>query len=345
MNEPSVAPLPKSPLVEQAAEYFSRTRVAARLGVDAAALPERIWNAALCTPVVDFLDRPSKEFRAELVRASYALAGGQGEAPAGLAHVVEVLHAGSLIVDDIQDESTARRGRPALHRQYGLPVALNAGNWLYFWSFALLDEVPLSDAVKLEAQRWMHRQLLSCHDGQGLDLTVRITELEAAKIAPVVLTSTRLKTGSLMKLAAVLGALAAGASSQQIASLAHFGEQLGIALQMLDDVGGLLSEARCHKGHEDLRLGRPTWPWAWVASDLPSERLEPLRHMSTAVCAGDLHPEVLARALRRALQGSGRVRVRRYLHGAFAELQTALGPSRALQQLEAELRRMERSYG
>jgi geranylgeranyl pyrophosphate synthase len=191
----------------------------------------------------------------------------------------------------------------------------------------------------------MHRQLLLCHDGQGLDLTARMNQLEQSKIADLVLTSTRLKTGSLMKLAAVLGAIAAGASAKHVAHLATFGEHLGIGLQMLDDVGGLLSEARCHKGHEDLRLGRPTWPWAWLSCALPAERFETLRRASAEVCAGDLHPEVLARALRQALQGSGRVRVRHYLHSAFAQLQSQLGPSPALQQLEAELRRMERSYG
>jgi hypothetical protein len=78
---------------------------------------------------------------------------------------------------------------------------------------------------------------------------------------------------------------------------------------------------------------------------LPAERFEALRRLSIEVCAGDLQPEVLARALRQELQGSGRVRVRRYLQGAFSELQTALGPSLALEQLEAEIRQMERSYG
>jgi hypothetical protein len=54
--------------------------------------------------------------------------------------VVEFIHAGSLVVEDIEDGSRIRRGRVALHVRYGMPVALNAGNWLYFWPFELLKK-------------------------------------------------------------------------------------------------------------------------------------------------------------------------------------------------------------
>jgi geranylgeranyl pyrophosphate synthase len=344
MNDPSLALAPPNPLVDLVSRYFSHAALGEHLGAEAAALGDEIWSAALRGPLLDFLDRPSKEFRAGLVASSYALTGGRGSCPVSLQQVVEILHAGSLIIDDIQDESQARRGRPALHRAYGLPVALNAGNWLYFCAFQLLDQVDLEPSVKLNAYRWMSRQLLACHHGQALDLTTRVEDLDAAKLGDLVLTSTRLKTGSLLKLAAILGALAAGAPEAKVECLATFGERLGVALQMLDDVGGLLCETRCHKGHEDLRLGRPTWPWAWLAAELPLVRFEQLQRWAGEVTRGDLHPEVLARALRQALQGSGRVRVRRAIQTAFADLKDEFGPSPALQRIESEIRRMERSY-
>jgi len=96
----------------------------------ASAIDRKHWDSALVDALRDFLLRPGKEFRAELVRASWVLGGGSGDPPGELPMIVELLHAGSLIVDDIEDGSVARRGQPALHLRHGLPTALNAGNWL-----------------------------------------------------------------------------------------------------------------------------------------------------------------------------------------------------------------------
>src|SRR5512142_2931568 len=63
--------------------------------------------------------------------------------PAELIGIVEGLHLGSLIIDDIEDESSTRRGGPTLHRQIGVPNALNAGNWLYFWPALLVPRLKL----------------------------------------------------------------------------------------------------------------------------------------------------------------------------------------------------------
>jgi hypothetical protein len=67
--------------------------------------------------------------------------------------VVESLHAGSLIVDDIEDDSDLRRDAATLHRIYGVPVALNAGNWLYFWPQVLLSRIPLTDEAPERPRR------------------------------------------------------------------------------------------------------------------------------------------------------------------------------------------------
>jgi geranylgeranyl pyrophosphate synthase len=345
MNDPSIALPTPNPRVALLDEHFSEQGRLEAYGPAAARLNETLWNVSLRSPLADFLDRPSKEFRANLLASSYELAGGQGPCPPALIHAIEALHAGSLIIDDIQDKSTVRRGRPALHCEYGVPIALNAGNWLYFWAFRLLDEVDLEPTAKLGCYRWMNRLLLACHEGQALDLTARIDQLDRLTVPDVVLMSTTLKTGSLMKLAAVVGACAANASDAVVMTLGSFGERLGVALQMLDDLAGVLSEKHCHKGHEDLLLGRPTWPWAWLASELPSARYLELTKLAKEVIARDTHPELLARALRSELQGSGRVRVRRSIQGAFAELRAQLGPSEALARVEQEIRRLERSYG
>jgi geranylgeranyl pyrophosphate synthase len=345
MNDPILAEPPPNVLQQLLGSHFSEGALAALLGPDSAALGERIWNRALKGPVMDFVERPSKALRAGLLTRCYELAGGRGPCPDELSAIVEILHAGSLIIDDIEDASTSRRGRPALHTLHGLPVALNAGNWMYFWALALVQELPVGERVQLSLYRWVLRTLLRSHHGQALDLTANVYELDREDVPKVVLATAELKTGALMELAAVLGALAAEAPPQLATEFARFGREMGTALQMLDDVGGLVSEKRCHKGHEDLLLGRPTWPWAWLCVELPATRHAELQAMGREVAARQLHPEVLARLLRGHLRGSGRVRVRRHIHAAFARLEALTGASTALTALRAELQRMEKSYG
>ena len=339
-TEPALAGLPRL-----LAHYFSERSLEAVLGPESAALDSAVWQRALRAPVLDFVERPSKALRASLVNRCHELAGGVSPCPEELGAIVEVLHAGSLIIDDIEDGSTSRRGRPALHALHGVPVALNAGNWMYFWALDLVQQLPLGDAVQLSVYRWVLRTLLRSHHGQGLDLTADVYALPQREAPTLVRATTELKTGALMELSAVLGALAAGARPALADEFARFGREVGVALQMLDDVGGLVSEKRCHKGHEDLLLGRPTWPWAWLALELRAERYAELMALGSQVAARRQHPELLARELRTELRGSGRVRIRRQLHAAFARLEAAVGASPSLSALRAELQRMEKSYG
>ena len=344
MNDPSLAEPPPNRLSRLLEAHFSEPALATLLGPESAALGE-LWRRALRGPVHEFVERPSKALRSELVARCYELAGGQGQCPEELGAVVEILHAGSLIIDDIEDASTSRRGGPALHALHGVPLALNVGNWMYFWALGLVPQLPFDERRQLELYRWVHRTLLRCHHGQGLDLIANVYELAQPDVARVVQATTELKTGALMELAAALGALGAGAVPERVNTFAQFGREVGVALQMLDDLSSIVSERRCHKGHEDLRLGRPTWPWAWLSAELPRESYAELQAMGRRVAQSDLHPELLARRLREHLRGSGRVRIRRHVHAAFGRLQQETGASPALSGLRAEVGRMERSYG
>jgi geranylgeranyl pyrophosphate synthase len=344
MTDALLAEIPRSPLQRLLEEHFSESALSELIGPKSAALGRHIWAQALEEPIAEFVGRPGKALRAELVVRSFELAGGQGSCPELLSAIVEILHAGSLIIDDIEDESSSRRGGPALHRLHGLPVALNAGNWMYFWALGLIEHVGVDRDAQLTLHRWANRTLLRSHHGQALDLTANVYELRQTEVLGVVLATAELKTGALMELSAVLGAVAAGAAPALVSELGELGRSMGVALQMLDDVGGLVSEKRCHKGHEDLLLGRPTWPWAWLSSELPKERYDELCKLGTDVTQRKLHPEVLARLLQRHLRGSGRVRVRRHIHRAFARLEAVTGPGPALSELRAQLQRMEKSY-
>jgi geranylgeranyl pyrophosphate synthase len=309
-------PLPPLALLLQ--QELATSRVAQRL--DIPELSQRLWDAALGAP----LSRPAalrgKDFRGQLVTIAWQLAGGRGEAPGELSAIIEALHLGSLIIDDIEDGSTERRGAPALHHTVGLPVALNTGNWLYFWPMTLISRLALKPDIELELRRAIDRAVLHCHYGQALDLTVRVTELRQREVTAVVFATTRLKTGSLMDLAARVGAIAAGGDHETVAALGALGRDLGVALQMLDDLSGVCDEARCHKGYEDLLAARPTWLWAWLAESGDAVAYCRLRALGEAVVSGESDAQLLAEQLRDAVTGSGQSAIRELLTSAVSTL-------------------------
>ena len=320
------------------------SELAEHLPPGANAIARKHWDSALVNPLRDFLSRPGKEFRAELLRASWTLAGGGGEPPSELPSIVELLHAGSLIVDDIEDESITRRGQPALHRRYGLAKALNAGNWLYFWPGSLLERLALEPATELALRRAISQALLDSHYGQALDLSLRATELSQVELPPVVALLTRLKTASLFELAAALGAVAAGASPERQRALARFARDLGVSLQMLDDLSGIASERRRDKGHEDVLLDRPTWPWAWLARDLEAGPFDELRELARAVRVRRAEPGELLPRMRERVHARAKQHLHKRLHGALDALRADVGNSPVLGELLLEIQRLEASY-
>jgi len=330
-------------LVTLLSEEFEDRQLAKVLGSEHR-VPAHLWDPALVGPLMDFLARPGKEFRARLVLLGWQLSGRNSAPPAELPLIIEALHSGSLIVDDIEDESNQRRGAPALHCRYGLPRALNAGNFLYFWALDLLSRLGLPPITELALHRAFSRTLLACHQGQALDLSVDVTQLAQSEVRATVSSVTRLKTGKLCELAAQMGALAAGASQSKAQAIAHFGCELGIGLQMLDDLGGIISERRAHKGHEDLRHRRPTWPWAWAADNLDARAYAKIQKLGKAVADSGEHPEHVASHLRAAVAHHGRTEAHTRLTTALSRLAEAVPEPRAILELEHELARLEKSY-
>jgi geranylgeranyl pyrophosphate synthase len=232
----------------------------------------------LLTPVADMLERPSKRFRSELVRLGCLLTSEHQDLTASecelclrFGDLIELLHAGSLVVDDIEDQSQMRRGQPTLHLKYGVPLALNAGNWLYFWSLALIDTARLPPMKELWVQRRCHRVIVKLHCGQALDNGVVIDTLPQRLIPGLCVSSMELKTGSLLALALSLGSVAAQSPIDPLPALDEFGYGAGIALQMFDDLGNLQGETAPEKKYEDLINRRPCWVWAFTAQRYSEE--------------------------------------------------------------------------
>jgi geranylgeranyl pyrophosphate synthase len=364
------AALPIPALADLLDQAWTDDALAALTGGDerlaAGPVPRAAWEAALLAPARDMLSRPGKRFREVLVALAWRLAGGRGPVPAGLPQCVELVHAGSLIVDDVEDDSSQRRGAACLHRLHGVPLAINVGSWLYFWAFDRLGALGLDDTVAAEMRAALSLTLLRGHFGQSLDLSLQVGRAPQDWIPPVVAAATDLKTGALMELAARLGALAARAPVDRVATIARFGRRLGVGLQMLDDLGNLAPRADSasseaghgsapaagaeDKRHEDLRLGRPTWPWAWAAEALDPPAFAALQTAARLVRAQALsgnrpRTEPLAAELRAALGVRGRRAARVHLERAMLDLEHDLGPVSELRLVTEEIERLEAAYG
>ncbi len=232
-------------------------------------LVSRMINRALHQPASDFKMRQGKRIRGSMVQLSFEMAGGLGSVPHVIAEAIELLHTGSLVIDDVQDESLLRRGELTLHRVIGIPLAINAGNWMYFRALELLTtaSLPLNQQSRLvDAMVTAGRR---CHEGQAIDLHARVDQMPMAHWKETINAISLLKTGILVELAVAMGCIAADASTSSFSAMASFGRQIGIALQMRNDLDEIRKIVNVPTGgggvrDDDLRNARITWPWVWA---------------------------------------------------------------------------------
>ena len=249
-------------------------------------------DQTLLSPLQEFLSRPSKNFRSSLVELSYQLVG-QEEVSADTLleamRILEAIHAASLVVDDIQDNSELRRGKLTLHRTHGMPVALNSANWLYFWPLEKIHHLKLSQEKQVRILRACHKALIKAHSGQALDVGVSMCQVPQSRVRDICLASLELKTGALTALAMEVGAILAGAQAIEEQQISRFGSDFGVALQMFDDLGNVSQiKGEDPKRFEDLRGQRPSWIWASAANQLSNSDYE--KFVTVVRCLPDEAP-------------------------------------------------------
>jgi geranylgeranyl diphosphate synthase type II len=172
---------------------------------------------------------------------------------------IEFLHTSSLILDDLpaMDDADLRRGRPATHLIFGESVALLAALALFNQSYALLARAASDGqtATKLIAEAARCIGANGMIGGQAVDLAPR-----AVKIGAEASASRNLKTTALMRLTMIAGAIASGADEADLSALSRFGECLGAAYQVCDDLLDELSasELTGKTARQDARHLRPT---------------------------------------------------------------------------------------
>ena len=231
---------------------------------------DHLLSQFLTGPVEEFLSRPRKDLRGEVVKIGFLLYANEEPCRLTLKNLdiicslLEWIHAGSLIVDDIQDDSFERRGDKCLHRMYGMPCALNAANWMYFEALRKINELSLDNDNKLKIINLVLQMMSEAHAGQAIDLMTDIFNLPPEEIYNLGMKGHVLKSGSLFALAFQIGGLL-GNSHAKLDLLGELGRDFGSSLQRFDDLGNLDVYGTSSKSLEDLRLGRPTWPWMYLA--------------------------------------------------------------------------------
>jgi geranylgeranyl diphosphate synthase, type II len=205
---------------------------------------------------------PGKRLRPRLVLLASEACGGAAEAALPAAVAVEMVHAYSLVHDDLpaMDDDDLRRGRPTCHRQFDEATAILTGDALLARAFEVLatEIQPPERAAACCAALGAAAGAEALVGGQADDLAAQFRHLGVERLQSI----HRRKTGALFRASLQLGGIAAGASAEQLASLAAYADRLGLAFQIVDDlldVSGNESKLGKRVG-KDRDHGKVTYP-------------------------------------------------------------------------------------
>jgi geranylgeranyl pyrophosphate synthase len=198
------------------------------------------WRAPLPAAIRYSLLSTGKRLRPTLVFASAEAVGGAAEGVAELAAAVEVVHAYSLVHDDLpcMDNDDLRRGRPTTHRAFDVRTATVAGYHMVALGARALHAGVTALGLEPGRRQAVARELFRAAGaggmigGQALDLEAEGGRLPAPELEEV----HRRKTGALIAAACVIGGLAAGAPEGSREALRGYGADVGLAFQIYDDV-------------------------------------------------------------------------------------------------------------
>jgi len=189
------------------------------------------------------------------------------DAPAGIesaACVLELIHTYSLIHDDLPalDNDDLRRGRPTCHKVFGDAMAILAGDALLTLAFEVLAKL---EGVDAERRISLVRELATASGTVGGMIGGQVNDIEGEGKFPTahLLDSIhRAKTGALLRASVRMGAIYAGATEQQLNALTNFGEHIGLAFQIVDDVLDVeqSSEALGKTAGKDAQQKKITFP-------------------------------------------------------------------------------------
>jgi heptaprenyl diphosphate synthase len=292
-------------------------------------------NVASADPLVaeagrHLADAGGKRFRPMLVALGAQFGDPTAPEIVPAANVVELTHLATLYHDDVMDEATVRRGAPSANARWGNSVAILVGDYLFARAADLAASLG-PEAVHLQARtfgRLVHGQIAETVGPRGSDPIDHYLGVITEKTASLIATSAR------------FGGLFSGAAPAHVEALARYGETIGIAFQLSDDLLDIASES-VQSGKTpgtDLREGVQTLPVLYaLAGDDKDASAVRLRELLAAgpITDDGLHAEALGLLRESAAMKRARETVRTYAEEARAQLNPLPdgSPKRALESL------------
>jgi len=216
-----------------------------------------------------------KRLRPFLILNSYNIFRNDIERALPIAAAVEIFHTFTLIHDDIMDQDETRRGRPTVHVLWGVPFAILAGDLLHAKTYEFISKSDISPENKVQIIKEMAEAAVIICEGQAMDMEfekrVNVSVEEYMEMI-------KRKTAYLFRCSSRFGAIAADVEKPLINALTTYGEKIGIAFQMIDDILGLFGEEK-ETGKpvgSDVRESKKTYPILYALQKAPREKKDRL---------------------------------------------------------------------
>jgi len=259
----------KAALIDKAIERyipktFSEKAVIFRVNPPRYAYNLEALDKAIAEPIWEFLERGGKRWRPTLFLLICEALGKNSDKFVDFAMMPEVVHNGTLMIDDIEDASQFRRGKLCTYKIYGVDIAINAGTAMYYLPLLPLikNKEKLSPEKLSKVYEIYVQEMNNLSLGQAIDIAWHRGLANANKIDEKdYLQMTAYKTGTLARMAAKIAAVLADASEELVEKLGNFAESIGIAFQIQDDILDLTGEEFTEKkgGHgQDITEGKRT---------------------------------------------------------------------------------------
>jgi octaprenyl-diphosphate synthase len=231
---------------------------------------ESVASVEVVTTISQYLQASGgKRLRPALLLLSSKLLGDGGQSAVRLAAVVEIIHAATLVHDDVIDMADTRRGRPSTNVQWGNHTCVLAGDWLYMQAFqvALRERnFHILDLLIGLTQMMVEGELLQLERIGKID----VSEADCMELV-------HRKTAALFSVCARLGALVAGAKTEVEERLGEYAWNLGMAFQLIDDLLDFTAQEEVlgKPVGNDLREGKVTLPLVYALEHAtPAERAQ-----------------------------------------------------------------------
>ena len=217
--------------------------------------PKKLYDAA-----GHLIVNGGKRLRPYMVIKSCQILKGKVSTAMPAASAVEMVHNFSLVHDDIMDNDEMRHGVPTVHKKFGMPIAILAGDVLFSKAFQIITDSKLSPIATTQLVSRLAKACVDICEGQLLD--VKMAEERKIPSQAEYITMIGKKTAALFDVSCAMGAICATNKAKDISNLSSFGKNLGIAFQITDDLIGVMGDPKITKKPvgNDLREGKKSLP-------------------------------------------------------------------------------------